>query len=334
MIWFTWRQFRTPAWVALGLLAVSAVALLVTGHQLADLYSASRLAGCHADCAGAADKFLAAARTGTIKVAYNAGMALLYVLPALIGAFWGAPLLARELESGTHRLAWTQSVTRTRWLATKLLGVGGAALATSGLVSLGVTWWAHHLDHAADDRISPLVYGARGIVPIGYAAFGFAVGVTAGLLIRRSIPAMAVTLGVYIAAVAAMPLWVRAHLAPVVHSSVPLDLDRLNGIEIRNGSQILITGDGGVPGAWILRNDTVLPSGKVFTGPPDLTACGDNTTFKQCTDWLRTLDLRQSLAYQPASHFWALQWAETGIFLAVAAALTVFCFWWTRRKLT
>jgi ABC-type transport system involved in multi-copper enzyme maturation permease subunit len=131
----------------------------------------------------------------------------MFVVPPLIGIFWGAPLIARELEAGTHRLVCNQSVTRTRWLATKLAVVGGAAAATVGLLSWAVTAWAHHIDHAKDDRITPLVYGARGIVPIGYAVFAVTLDLTLGMLIRRTVPAMAATLAVYVAAVLSMPWW-------------------------------------------------------------------------------------------------------------------------------
>ena len=130
-------------------------------------------------------------------------------MPALIGVFWGAPLVARELETGTYRLAWNQSVTRTRWLAVKLGLIGLAAMAAAGLLSLMVTWWSSPIDQALAargpqraqrrNRFAPLLFGARGIVPIGYAAFAFALGVTVGVLIRRTLPAMATTLAVFVA---------------------------------------------------------------------------------------------------------------------------------------
>jgi hypothetical protein len=113
------------------------------------------------------------------------------VLPALIGLFWGAPLIARELEAGTHRLVWNQSVTRTRWLAVKLGLVGLAAVTAAGLGSLAVDWWSDPIDKTAFDqfpRMEPLLFGTRGIVPVAYAAFAFALGVTIGMLVRRRSP--------------------------------------------------------------------------------------------------------------------------------------------------
>ena len=131
--------------------------------------------------------------------------AVVLVLPALIGVFWGAPLIARELEAGTHRLVWNQSITRTRWLAVKLGLVGLAAVTAAGLRQLRGGLVVRP-DRQGRRRCrgrprawTPLLFGARGIVPIGYAAFAFALGVTVGMLVRRTVPAMAITLAVFVA---------------------------------------------------------------------------------------------------------------------------------------
>src|SRR5207247_399934 len=91
--------------------------------------------------------------------------------PALIGIFWGAPLLTRELETGTYRVAWTQSVTRSRWLLTKLGLVGLATVTVAGLLMLTITWWYRALDSVGTNQYS--VFDSRDIAPIGYAAFAF-----------------------------------------------------------------------------------------------------------------------------------------------------------------
>jgi ABC-type transport system involved in multi-copper enzyme maturation permease subunit len=270
MIWFTWRQFRTQAWIVIGGLAVIAVVLAVAGHNLADLWTSSGAAACHSDCGTAVKTFLDEVRSGINDKVYNFSLGLMYVVPALIGIFWGAPLIARELEAGTHRLAWNQSITRTRWLAIKLSIVGGASTASVGLLSWAVSAWAHHIDHASDNRITPLIYGARGIVPIGYALFAFVLGVTLGMLIRRTVPAMAATLAVYIAAVVSMPLWIRAHLVPARHSTSPLDLSRVQEFMISaggSGNSTMHVVSGATPnGAWVVTNTTITPTGQLFTG--------------------------------------------------------------------
>jgi len=329
MIWFTWRQFRVPAVVTAVALAALGVVLVITGRSIAHMYA--DVAGCQNDCGGAIDSFLAQVRGSVSGNVYDVALMAVYALPGLIGVFWGAPLVARELETGTHRLAWNQSVTRTRWLATKLALVGAATAAATGILSAAVTVWARHIDSASADRITPMVFGARGIVPIGYALFAFALGVTAGMLIRRTVPAMAATLAVYVAAAAAMPLWIRAHLVPARHDTPALDLERMNEISIHHDNTMRILGDG-VAGAWTTSNQTITPSGQVFTGPADPTVCGPDGSLRACNDWLNSLGLRQDLVYHPASHFWPLQWAETGVFVAVAALLTGFCFWWIRRR--
>ncbi|MGH3287657.1 MAG: ABC transporter permease, partial [Streptosporangiaceae bacterium] len=198
MIWMTYRQFRTQAWVALSALAAIAIAFAVTRPSLARMYSASGIAACqaHSDCGRLAATFISHVRAdGAYPVLYATGVIVLYLVPAVIGMFWGAPLLTRELKDGTYRLAWTQSITRTRWLAVKLGLLGVAAMAITGLFSLVVNWWASPLDQAADlgspilaNRMMPVMFTAHGIVPIGYAAFAFAfaLGVTAGALIGRT----------------------------------------------------------------------------------------------------------------------------------------------------
>jgi len=313
MIWFTWRQFRTQTWITVGLLVALGVLLIITGRSIADAYAAANVAACSGDCTSAVDNFLYEARKGTNGIVYSLATAVMYVVPALIGIFWGAPMIARELETGTHRLAWNQSVTRTRWLAAKIVIVGAAAAATTGLLSWAVTSWANRIDAAAGNRITPEVYGARGIVPIGYALFAFALGVTLGMLARRTVPAMAATLAIYVGAVAAMPLWVRAHLAPATHVTPALDLSGFDQFSRAENGEMRITGGGGPSDAWVLSNQTITPSGQVFTGPANQQYCGPNNGPQACIDWVGTLGLREDITYQPANNFWQLQLTEGGI---------------------
>jgi hypothetical protein len=334
MIWFTWRQFRAQTWITVAALAAAGVLLVITSRNIADAYDAANLAGCGSDCANAIDTFLREVRAGASGTIFNIATAMIYAVPALIGIFWGAPLIARELEAGTHRLAWNQSVTRTRWLATKLAIVGGAAAVTAGLLSLVVATSSHWIDDATGDRITPLFYGARGIVPIGYAIFAFTLGVTLGMLIRRTVPAMAATLAIYSVSVYSMQEWIRERLVSASHAINPLDISALDSLMISEGNQMTVIGSDNLPDAWVLSNQTVTATGEVFTGPADPQQCGPNAGFQACADWVDSLGLRQDLTYHPASNFWPLQWTETGIFLAAAVLLAGFCFWWTRRRLT
>src|ERR1022692_1332900 len=248
MIWLTWRQFRAQTIAASAALAALAVALLITGPHLANLYATSGIPTCHAhgDCANLTNTFINDLKAGAVYEAmFYLGLGVLFVAPALIGIFWGAPLVTRELEAGTFRLAWNQSVTRTRWLAVKLGLIGLTAMATGGLLSLMVTWSDSPVDRAAGlatgspaflNRLTPLLFGARGITPIGYAAFAFALGVSAGVLIRRTVPAMAATLAVFAAVQLAWPQLVRPHLITPLRSTVALNPANIEGLQITNNN--------------------------------------------------------------------------------------------------
>jgi ABC-type transport system involved in multi-copper enzyme maturation permease subunit len=349
MIWLTWRQFRASALVLLGAVAAGLAVLAVTGPQVADL---SRSTG---------QGFLEALGADRLKsTVFYASTAVVYVLPALVGIFWGAPMVSRELEAGTSRLVWTQSITRTRWLATKL-GVAGVGAAAVGSFGLFLTWWCGPLDDAVangygsnglygEPRLWPSLFGTRGIVPIGTVVLALVIGVTLGLLIRRAVPAMAATLVAVVAVQVLMPLVVQAHLLP--GSELTAKITQGNLAEVRavgdvgpDADDVIIDQLGisaGSPDAWITANVTRDASGKVVDrypawvtdcAPPPGAASTDESV-DACFTRLADEGYRQRVEYLPASKFWPLQLAETGVLLALAGLLTGFCFWRIRRDLT
>jgi ABC-2 family transporter protein len=340
MMWLTWRQFRVQAVTAAGVLAVVAILLGATAPHLLTLYSSYGLNVCHASCERTASNFLNAVG-GTYKTAFEACIAVMYLVPGLIGIFWGAPLVARELETGTHRLAWNQSISRIRWTVIKLGLVGLAAVATAGLLSLMIGWWASPIDSAMHfgqpfsgaylPRLGPLVFAARGVAPLGYAAFAFALGVTMGVLIRKTLPAMAVTLAIFAAVQVLMPIYVRPYLIPPVQATAPFNAFENNEMTLTSNNRMTLVGNFSRPGAWILSNKTVTQSGDVFTGPAG-PACLGNSPPNACNAWVNTLHLRQEVTYQPASRFWPLQLIETGIYLVLAALLGSLCVRRIRRR--
>ena len=250
MIGLSWRQFRTQAVVAFGLLAVIAVALGITGPALVHLYDTSVLP-CQAqgDCS-----LVTSAFAGRDHLLQDLGTVLVAV-PGLIGLFWGAPLAARELETGTYQLAWTQGVTRKRWLAVKLTIVGLASVAVAGLFSLMMTWWSSPIDRVNADRFA--LFDQRGVVPLGYAAFAFALGVCAGLVLRRTVPAMAVTVAVFAGVRLAVTNWVRPYLLAPSHLVAGLKAPSGNGV-----------GSGGLaaPQAndWVISDQVINAAGRVI----------------------------------------------------------------------
>ena len=330
MIRFAWTRFRTQAAVGAGLLAIAAIALLVTGIQLAHAYDAAA-AVCkqRGNCAGVFNAFLTQGYFTAGKLLEAVGLAV----PGLIGMFWGAPLVARELETGTFRLAWTQGVTRTRWLAAKFAIAGVAAIAAGELFTLMVSWWASPI-HKASAGYTAFTSGSfhSGIAPAGYAAFAFALGVTAGLLIRRTLPAMAVTLAIFAAVIIAFPIWVRPHLIPPARTTSALSLASVAVTgSAPDGHLILTTNTAtGRPGAWVISSQVTAPDGRAASSEP-AGPCGASST-QACNNYIESLHLRQTVTYEPASRYWIFQWVETAIYLALALALAGLCLWWIRPR--
>lgn len=338
MIWLTWRQFRIQAVVTGVGLAAVAIALAVTGRQLAGLYASSGLAGCAGHCGPEVSTFVSQVRGSATELIFYGGVVLIYALPALIGIFWGAPLVTREIESGTFRLAWSQTVTRRRWILAKLGLVGLAAMAAAGLFSLMISWWASPLYRAAGqasqnslsiNRLSPPLFGATGIAPVGYAAFALALGVTAGVLVRRTVAAMAITLAVFAALQVLWPMFVRPHLIAPAQTVQALNAVTWNGMgDVHGGHLVLQPGTiSGLPAdTWITGSRAVTVTGQPATMAPD--ACNTAPSFIGC---LQDHGIRLAVTYQPAGRYWAFQWLETGIFLVLAGGLGGACYWRIRR---
>jgi ABC-2 family transporter protein len=340
MIWLTWRQFRSSALIAAAGLGVVAALLALTTH------GPNSVCVNGTGCNITGGRFLGLAHDHLLQYLST----ILVAVPALIGAFWGAPIIARELEAGTWRLVWTQGVTRTRWLTTKLAGIVLAAVVVCGLFSVMLTEWSSKAINRG--RISPAMFGERGVVAIGYAVFALGVGVTAGLLIRRVVPAMAVTLSAFVAARMAVQYLLRAHLLPAVHAAIPITPAGGIGINQTPAGLQLFPGGVRIPGAWIFSDRIVDSAGHAPTTSFLVRACPDLSGppppglgsghravakpspggFDHC---LQTVGTRFHVAvtYQPASHYWALQFVELGIFLVAGLALLGGCVWWIRHRL-
>lgn len=347
MTWLAWRQFRVQAAVALAGLAVLAGVVLATGLHLRHLYDTSGIATCnaHGDCAAVEFAFLSHYKLLRPLL----GTALL-VLPALLGIFWGAPLLARELESGSYRLAWTQSITRTRWLAVKIALVGLASVAIAALLSLMVTWWSSPIDHVNMNRFTPELFDERGIVAIGYAAFAFALGTATGALLRRTLPAMAATLTAFVVVRLIFAHDVRPNLIAPSHAGAALSaIPDLSFAASSSGVTVVMGASPSIPNAWIESTQIVNEAGQAPTSqflhnflqthcpeivvPPTTGSRPAPAAFHDCIAALST-KFHDLVTYQPAGNYWPIQAYETAIFLGLALILTGLCFWWVCHRLT
>jgi hypothetical protein len=347
MIRLTWRQFRFQASVALvGLLAVG-LALLVTGPHLVDLND-SYLASC---ARGACSSDQNPVQSADLKLQFFFTTVLI-VIPALIGLFWAAPLIARELETGTFRLAWTQGVTRRRWLAFKVGLIGLGAMAFAGILSWWVSWWFSPIDTANANIYSVGEFGQRGVVSIGYAAFAVALGAAVGVIIRRTLPAMGTTLATFVAARLATTFWIRPRLIPTTQSTFSMSQLGRVGLQVTN-SGLTLTAAPTIPNGWLYSASIVNNSGQALAPQvvsrmcPGLDQAFATPVFANGGKSVRSSNLEILNAcitrisaqyhilasYQPSSHYWPMQWAETGLYLAGALALVGLTFWWVRHRL-
>ena len=340
MIWLTWRQLRVQAMTVVLAVAAMAVVLAVTGPRLAELATA-----------GVDDVF--DKLTSTDVSLFWAGLIAVAVVPALVGAFWGAPMVARELEAGTHRLVWSQSVTRTRWLTTKLAVTTLVAAIAVGALTLAVTWWSDPLDgvvsHARGGLpalLTPVSFSMRGVVPVAYTVFAVVLGVTLGAVLRRSLPAMALTLALYVAIQVAVPLWVRPHLVAPTTVTIAISAQTLDGISAdERGAPESITVHTAQRGDWVLTNETLGADGRptalptwlsdcLAAAPDQFTGPIEASPVDPCLDRLASEGYIQRVVYHPAGSFWTIQWAETALYLALSGLLAGFCIWWTRNRLS
>ncbi|MEE6261766.1 transmembrane transport protein [Plantactinospora sonchi] len=325
MIWWTWRQFRTQAVVAAVVLAALATCLVVFGLHLRQEYDAAV-----AHCSGPTG---CVAQLAQFRDSYRNPLylldALVVVAPALVGMFWGAPLVARELETGTHRLVWNQSVTRRRWLAVKLLLAGLAGMTVVGLSSIVLTWAASPYDAVAGDRFSALLFGARNLAPFGYALFTMVLGAVLGLLVRRTVPAMALTFVAVVTVQVLVPTVVRPHLVPPVVAAYPVTAETVRNLTFL-GSEADIGGLR-IPDAWVVSHSKLLGADgrQVDQGRYDRCLGGG---FDGVADCLGGLDLHVEVTYQPGQRYWTFQWRESGLYLAASLLLAALGLWLVRRR--
>jgi hypothetical protein len=351
VIRFTWMQARTSALVVLAGLVLVAALAIATGPHLAHLYDTTVI-----NCAARGDCQAAkAGLVGTDHALQGLFYALVLVAPVLIGMFWGAPLLGRDLETGTFRLSFTQSVTRIRFVLTRLLVGAAAAMAISGVLSLIVTWWSSPLDTVNANRFALSTFGLRGIVPIGYGAFGFVLGVASGAVARRTVPAMAATLIAFVAARLAVAYWLRPHFVAPVERSYPFTLGAGFSIVHAAAGAEIIPAAPVLPNAWIYSTTMIDKSGNQPTPqfieracpsltsdiPPGSHVGGRHTTpgaavqpeVHACAARVAA-KFHEFVTYQPAGRYWELQAYETTLFIVLAIGLAALSVWWLRRRLT
>ncbi|MEU8071379.1 ABC transporter permease subunit [Micromonospora sp. NPDC048169] len=322
MTWLIWRQHRSEVCVLGLLVGLFGVALLVLGTQAHDLFP-----GGPARCAGQAgvDGACAASfRRLDEQYGYVENLlAAFYLVPVVIGAFLGAPLLARELEDGTWQLAWTQAVPRMRWLAAKLAALAGVTVALTGMFTAVLTWFRQPFD-AWEGRFQYDAFDLEGLVPVAYALFAFGVATAAGAVLRRSLPAFGVAFGAFLAARMSVALLARPAYATPLTAMTPV---RSGGAQEQAGQR---------PGIadWVIEHGYADATGRRLsrTEYDELAGAADRagTNLNQ---FLHARGIQRFGVYHPADRFWTFQLIEAAVFVAVAAILIGVVVWRVRRRM-
>lgn len=313
MAWVTWRQHRLQVLAGLGVLLGVAVAALVASFPIEAAYHRQALSSCLPPATKSGCDLIVRHFQSEFSGAVR-GARFLIALPAFVGVFVGAPLVAREFEQGTYRIAWTQAVTRRRWLVWKT-GLLALAAAAGGLVlSAIVMWWRQPFD-TVGGRMSPDGFEIEGVVVPAYAVFALAVGVLAGTVVRRTVPAMSLTLAAFFAARLFVARFLRPHyLAPLEQSA--------GGVDSRARAH-----------DWVLSNSLVDAVGRHISTPrEDLAILHARQARIDPQDYLLSLGWRRVVSYHPADRFWLFQSIESAIFLALAAAMLAMAIALVRRR--
>jgi hypothetical protein len=247
--------------------------------------------------------------------------------------------VARELETGTHRLVWNQSVTRRRWLAAKLLVVGGASAVVAGGFSAALTWAAGPVDRVAAGavtdplamgRFSTLLFGTRNIAPVGYAVFALVLGASVGMMVRRTVPAMALTLLLFTVVQVAAPNLVRPHLSAPVTVSQPVTVEMIKGLSFL-GNHATFKGLR-IPNASVTSTSRLLTASGQPLDDAGYDGCfGAGKDLPQC---LSDLNLHVQVSYQPEDRYWRFQLLESALFLVLSLLLAGFGLWRIHGRIT
>jgi hypothetical protein len=325
LAWVTLRQRRGAIIGTSVLLGLFAVYLLVMAIIQDNAYAA--VTACHPaaalKCQQLAQAFTRNYWGGGGRVISSGGAqtisSLLFAVPVLLGAFVGAPLLAREFESGTFRFAWTQGAGRTRWAVSTLALPAVLLTAVTGAFT-GLFYW-YFRPFLADGQVSemlPLAFGLLGVVFAAWTLFAFAVAAFTGTLFRRTLPAMAVTLVVYIILAIGTATVIRPHY------ETPVTTQGWNGA----------AGGGWGISSWVEAPDgRVLSQGGLDARSQHLPASVQNSPSPDAfTNWLTQHGYTMWQSAQPDSRFWQFQLIEGGWLLVVSAVLITGTVWLVRRR--
>lgn len=311
MAWVTWRQHRPQLLATFAVVAGLGVAALVTALPVRDAYHRQALSSCLPPAARPGCELIVNHFRSEFASLFHLGR-YLTLLPAL-ALLIGAPLLAREFEHGTFRLAWTQGISRRRWLLSKTLLLALCLVVASAALAAIVMWWRQPFDQL-NGRLSPAEFDIEGTVVPAYTVYALALGVLAGVVLRRTLAAISVSAGVFVATRLGVEL-LRPHFLPPLHRVATTSTVASH---VRD---------------WVFANTLVDGGGRrITTAREDLAVVHAQHAGIDAQQYLASLGWKRLITLQPADRFWTFQGIETGIFLALALAAVALAVLVLRRR--
>jgi hypothetical protein len=319
LAWVTWRQHRV---------ALAGVAVLLGGLGLYLLFMGLKIHSGYASvtsCRPASSAACGLANNLFTSEYYPFAQTLtgfLQVVPVVVGVFVGGPVLARELETGTFRFAWTQGCGRLRWTVTKLALLAVALTAAAEGFSLLFSWYFQPwFAKGLDGALAPQLFDLRGIDFAAWTLLAFALGVAAGALIRRTVPAMATALAAWTGLFFATFMFLRKHYLPPLVASSAQASTRSFGNDWSWAQWF--TGPNGRPVSGQEINSVVRHASLSVQNSKNPGAIGAYLSAHHYTQWW---------AYQPQSRYWPFQFIESGWLLALSLILLAGTVWLVRAK--
>jgi hypothetical protein len=316
MIWLTWRLQRTEL-ALLGLMLAGLSALLFLTRS--DVVAISEGESSNS-CSFVAFEQIGPCNLNTSRLyqAVQSGLPFLNFLPLIAAVLLALPVVA-EIENGSYRLAWTQSITRRHWASAKLGMLTLAGLVFAAVVGLAFHWWGSPADQVIG-RLNGDDYDFRGTVPIAHILFAIGLMLAIGTILKRPVPTIAIASVLYVAIRLPFMLWVRERLVSPEVTAVT-DLGTIQS-----------------PEHWQLSSHWQDSAGNRLSESQFFDLCvaplsGTRPGLGRVEQCATENGLVQMVSYHPPSHYWPLQLIETAIFLGAAAALIGFAAWYMLRRI-
>jgi len=319
MTWLTWRLHRTEAAIGIALFVTLIVIMLSATRSVDSAYNAAQNGGCFGGGGTLCEEHLT--RYFDRLSNWNQLTALLHGVPIVLAALLAIPTL-QELERGSHRLAWTQSISRRRWILTRLGFAAAVAVIVAAAWAVIARDWRSSIFRGEAGTFGRDAFELSPTVQLGYALFAVALGLAAGVVVRRVIPTLAVLAVGFVAARVFTTFVLRERYRNPVEETIAAadDVGQFTAFNDR----------------WVLDETW-------------LTAAGDRISFQRvnqlCTPAANEHDfetfyrrcqidngLQYFRSYHPADRFAQFQLIETALYLGLAVGLFAFAYWWLTRR--